>query len=143
MQDLADLLTNFNWENYKEISDALTKVNQNQIETEMANQASVYSYYHGLMASAKHELDDLRSDVTTLSAKLRAGHRSASSVKLTAQNLDDLVFSDEAYDTAQKELNEASFRYEVLKGLCRALEHKKDMLVQMSSNRRAETKLYN
>jgi predicted nucleotide-binding protein len=143
MNDLSELLENFNWENYKEISDALTKVNQNQIELDMSNQASVYSYYHGLMASAKHELDDIRSDLTTLVAKLRAGHRSASSTKLTAQNLDDLVFSDEAYDVAQKQLNEASFRYEVLKGLCRALEHKKDMLVQMSSNRRAETKLYN
>ena len=142
-QQIQDLLTNFNWDNYKEISEAISKVNQNQIETEMAHQASMYSYYHGLMASAKHEYNDLNTDVNALTAKLRAGHKNASSVKLTAKDLDDLVMSDEAYIKASKDLNEASFRYEILKGLCRALEHKKDMIVQMSSNRRAETKLYN
>ena len=145
MQDeqLQALLTNFSWDNYKAISDAISAINQNEIETEMSQQPSMYSYYHGLMASAKHEHNDLQTDVNALTAKLRAGHKNASSVKLTAKDLDDLVMSDEAYITASKDLNEASFRYEVLKGLCRALEHKKDMIVQMSSNRRAETKLYN
>ncbi len=142
-QQIQDLLTNFNWDNYKEISEAISKVNQNQIETEMSHQASMYSYYHGLMASAKHEYNDLQTDVNSLTAQLRAGHKNGSSVKLTAKDLDDLVFSDQSFVEAQKNLNELSFRYEVLKGLCRALEHKKDMIVQMSSNRRAETKLYN
>lgn len=142
-QQLQHLLTNFSWENYKEVSDAISEINENQMEREMSQQPSMYSYYHGLMASAKHEYHDLQTDVNALTAKLRAGHKNASSVKLTAKDLDDLVMSDEAYITASKDLNEASFRYEVLKGLCRALEHKKDMIVQMSSNRRAETKLYN
>lgn len=143
MNDLSELLSNFSWDNYKQISEAISEINQNEMEREMAHQPSMYSYYHGLMASAKHEHNDLQTDVNALTAKLRAGHKNASSVKLTAKDLDDLVMSDEAYITASKDLNEASFRYEVLKGLCRALEHKKDMIVQMSSNRRAETKLYN
>jgi len=143
MNDLSELLSNFSWDNYKQISEAISEINQNEMETEMSKQPSMYSYYHGLMASAKHEHNDLNTDVNALTAKLRAGHKNASSVKLTAKDLDDLVMSDEAYITASKDLNEASFRYEVLKGLCRALEHKKDMIVQMSSNRRAETKLYN
>ena len=143
MNDLSELLSNFSWDNYKQISEAISEINQNEMEKEMAHQPSMYSYYHGLMASAKHEHNDLQTDVNALTAKLRAGHKNASSVKLTAKDLDDLVMSDEAYITASKDLNEASFRYEVLKGLCRALEHKKDMIVQMSSNRRAETKLYN
>ncbi len=143
MNDLSELLSNFSWDNYKQISEAISEINQNEMEREMAHQPSMYSYYHGLMASAKHEHNDLQTDVNALTAKLRAGHKNASSVKLTAKDLDDLVMSDEAYITASKDLNEASFRYEILKGLCRALEHKKDMIVQMSSNRRAETKLYN
>ena len=143
MNDLSELLSNFSWDNYKQISEAISEINQNEMEREMAHQPSMYSYYHGLMASAKHEHNDLQTDVNALTAKLRAGHKNASSVKLTAKDLDDLVMSDEAYITASKDLNEASFRYEVLKGLCRALEHKKDMIVQMTSNRRAETKLYN
>jgi hypothetical protein len=142
-QEIQELLTNFSWDNYKQISDAISEVNQNEMEREMSQQASMYSYYHGLMASAKHELNDLQTDVQSLISQLRAGHKTGSSVKLTAKDLDDLVFSDEKYVQAQKNLNEASFRYDVLKGLCRALEHKKDMIVQMSSNRRAETKLYN
>ena len=142
-QQLQDLLTNFKWDNYKDISDALTEVNQADIEKEMAQQASMYSYYHGLMASAKHELNDLQKDLQRTVSQLRAGHKQGSSVKLTAKDLDDLVFGDQRYDDLQTTVNDASFRYDVLKGLCRALEHKKDMLVQISSNRRAETKLYN
>jgi len=33
-------------------------------------------------------------------------------------------------------------KYTLLKGLVSSLDHKKDMLVQLSSNRRAETNLY-
>lgn len=136
------VLEDFTWDNYREISDALVKFNDHDIDEEMMRQASLYSYYHGLMCAAKKSMNDLDADLTRLSAKLRSGYKSSATGKLTAKDLDDLVLADDSYRAAQQEVNDSTFKYELLKGLVRALEQKKDMIVQVSANKREETKLY-
>ena len=143
MTNIQELLADFNWDNYRELSDSLTAINLVDLDNELARQATIYSYYNGLMSAAKSELSDLEAELNRLSGTVRSNLKRGSSVKLTAKDLDDLVFCDDTYILQNELVNQASFRYDVLKGLCRALEHKKDMLVQISSNRRAETKLYN
>ena len=49
MHELIESLEDFTWENYKDISDALVQFNEYEVENEMMRQASVYSYYYGLM----------------------------------------------------------------------------------------------
>jgi len=142
MYELNDTLQDFTWENYKDISDALIQFDEGEVENEMFRQASIYSYYYGIMSAAKRDMNDLSGDVVRLLAKLRSGYKHSATGKLTAKDLDDLVFADESYQTAQDEVNEATFKYELLKGLVRALEQKKDMLQQVSANKREETKLY-
>ena len=142
MQELIESLDDFTWENYKEISDAIIKFDEFNVENEMLRQASIYSYYYGLMSAAKKEMNELEADVVRISAKLRSGYKHSATTKLTAKDLDDLVFSDEAYQTALRELRDETLKYELLKGLVRALEQKKDMLQQVSANKREETKLY-
>ena len=136
------VLEDFTWENYRDISDALVKFHDNNIDEEMQRQASLYSYYHGLMCAAKKSMNDLDADLTRLSAKLRSGYKSSATGKLTAKDLDDLVLADDSYGVAQSEVNEATFKYELLKGLVKSLEQKKDMLQQVSANKREEIKLY-
>jgi hypothetical protein len=136
------VLEDFTWENYRDISDALVKFHDNNIDEEMQRQASLYSYYHGLMCAAKKSMNDLDADLTRLSAKLRSGYKSSATGKLTAKDLDDLVLADDSYGVAQGEVNEATFKYELLKGLVKSLEQKKDMLQQVSANKREEIKLY-
>ena len=62
--------------------------------------------------------------------------------KMTAKDLDDLVLSADDYKEYKTNLNDATLKYELLKGLVRSLEHRKDMLQQISANKREETKLY-
>jgi|TARA_R110002020_G_scaffold8063_4_gene33136 hypothetical protein len=143
MVTLTESLDDFTWDNYKGITDALTLFDENRVEEEMSKQASIYSYYYGLMSLAKKMVNDRSTQLDEYSSLFRKTAKGNSSVKLTAKDLDDLVFSDERYNTKQLYLNEATFKYEMLKGLVRSLEHKRDMLVQLSSNKRAETKLYN
>ena len=143
MTTIDQLLADFNWDNFRELSDSLAEVNSHDLDTVLSEQASLYSYYSGLMAAAKRKLGSLEANLNRLSGSVRSSLKKGSSVKLTAKDLDDLVFCDEEYISKNDEVIEATFHYDVLKGLCRALEHKKDMLVQLSSNRRAETKLYN
>jgi len=142
MNELIESLDDFTWENYKDISDALVTFTEYGVEDEMFRQASIYSYYYGLMSMAKKMVNERSLQLTRYTAKLRKAAKSESSTKLTAKDLDDLVLSEDQYQARQTLLDEATFKYEMLKGLVRALEQKKDMLQQVSANKREETKLY-
>jgi len=142
MQEIIETLEDFTWENYKYISDALVKFDDNNVENEMLRQASIYSYYHGLMCAAKRQMNTRSIELTQFMSKLRKEAKFGSSVKLTAKDLDDLVFAEEQYRVRQQILDDATFKYELLKGLVKSLEQKKDMLQQVSANKREETKLY-
>jgi len=142
MNTLIETLDDFTWENYKDISDALVSFNDHAVEDEMFRQASIYSYYYGLMSKAKRMLNESSVEITRYAANLRKVSKRESSTKLTAKDLDDIVFGDDYYSELQSSVDEATFKYEMLKGLVRALEQKKDMLQQVSANKREETKLY-
>jgi len=142
MKSLQESLKHFTWEHYHILSDELLKFDDHSIDQELMKQASTYSYYHALMAFAKKELSDAENKHTQIMSRLRKDKRTESSSKLTAKDLDDAVLSDEQLKEHQDHINELEFRYELLKGLVRALEQKKDMLQQVSANKREETKLY-
>jgi hypothetical protein len=142
MKSLQESLKHFNWETYHIISDELLKFDDHSIDSELSRQASVYSYYHALMAFAKKELSDAENKHTQLMSQLRKEKRIEGGGKLTAKDLDDAVLCDEQLKEHQDLVNDLEFRYELLKGLVRALEQKKDMLQQVSANKREETKLY-
>ena len=141
MKELIDSLEDFTWENYKDISDALVRFTDITVETEITRQASIYSYYNGLMCVAKKQVNELSADLDRYMSTIRKEAKQNSTAKLTAKDLDDLVMSDSEYFTRQKEMNDATLKYELLKGLVRSLEQKKDMLIQASANKREETKL--
>ena len=141
--NIEEVLDKFTWADYKTLTDSIMDFNERDIEAEMMKQGTIFAYYNGLAAKAKREFNFIHTEVNRLISDLRSTHKQESKIKLTAKDLDDLVNIDEDYQKTLSEMNEASFKYEILKGLCRALEQKKDMLVQLSSNQRAETKLYN
>jgi len=142
-QSLLEALEDLSWENYVDVADAVTQFDKHEIDTELARQASVYSYYQGLLSVAKKALDDANLELTKFTAQTRKDQKMSSfPKKLTAKDLDDIVESTFEFTVYTKSVNDASFKYTLLKGLVSALDHKKDMLVQLSSNRRAETNLY-
>ena len=141
-QNLLEALEDLTWENYVDIADSVTQYDKHEIDTEMARQASIYSYYQGLLSVAKNRLDEANLSLTKFSAIARKEKKSTSTTKQTAKDLDDFVMSEPDFALYTKKVNDAQFKYTLLKGLVSSLEHKKDMLVQLSSNRRAETNLY-
>lgn len=146
MNALTEALEDFTWDNYKDISDGVVRFDENTVDSEMTRQASMYSYYHGLMSLAKKSINDQQTALGRFAGEFRktvkdsAAARGAS--KMTAKDLDDAVFSSPEYFERTNKLNEMNFKFELLKGLVRALEQKKDMMQQVSANRREETKLY-
>ena len=141
-QSLLEAFEDLTWENYVDIADGLTQFDKHEIDTEMARQASIYSYYQGLLSISKKKLDDANLDLTKFMAQTRKEKKSSTVAKQTAKDLDDFVESTPEYGVYNEKVNDASFKYTLLKGLVSSLDHKKDMLVQLSSNRRAETNLY-
>jgi len=139
---LLESLDDLTWENYVDIADAITSYDKHNIDDEMTKQASIYSYYQGLLSVAKKSLDDSNLDLTKFMAQTRKEKKSSTAAKQTAKDLDDFVESTPEYGVYNERVNECSFKYTLLKGLVSSLDHKKDMLVQLSSNRRAETNLY-
>ena len=141
-QSLLEALTDLSWENYVDLADAVTQFDKHEIDEEMARQSSVYSYYQGLLSVAKNKLDTAQLNLTTYMATTRKDKKASTPVKQTAKDLDDFVESSSEFAEYTERVNSASLKYTLLKGLVSALDHKKDMLVQLSSNRRAETNLY-
>jgi len=94
------------------------------------------------MSVAKRQMNNESTALTHFASQLRKEAKNHTLKKLTAKDLDDLVFGDEDYRAKDIKLNDATFKYELLKGLVRSLEQKKDMLQQVSANKREEIKLY-
>ena len=143
MNELALLLKDFSWETYKEVSDSLMSFDDDNIDVEITRFSSMYSYYNALLSKAKEILNDLEHDLQVLEGTVRQTAKRSSATKLTAKDLDDIVEINEDVIEKKKGVREAQSKYDLLRGLIRALEAKKDMLIQASSNRRAEAKLYN
>jgi len=134
-----------NWENYIEISDAIVRFDKNNVEGELIEQASIYSYYQGLLTVAKREYDKSQLDLAQFVATSRKDEQETclkTGRKVTEKSLEAFVISLPDYKEKTEYAIELSYKLSLLKGLVEALQHKKDMLVQISANTRAETKLY-
>lgn len=139
-------LDDFNWDSFSEVRDAAVKIDQFSISDELATQAYKYTFYHGLMVSAKKELDIANHELETYSSQIRKQEqerRLSENLKTTEKILDAFVLSDiHCQDLKSKVIN-LTFKVGLMKGLVSALEQRHDMLIQLSSNMRAETNLYN
>ena len=145
MQDLNTLLEDFTWDNFQGIAQALTSIDRNSLESEMSSLPVHYSYYHALMSRAKTFLDNDHKELAHMSAQLSRECQTTSAQsgkKATAKDMENFVHTNSLYLDQLTTITTAQERYMMLKGLVHALELKKDMLVQLNANNRAETKLY-
>ena len=88
-QSLIEALEDLTWENYVDVADAVTQFDKHEIDTELARQASVYSYYQGLLSVAKNRLDQANLELTKFTAQIRKEKKSSTVAKQTAKDLDD------------------------------------------------------
>ena len=130
-------------EEYFDIVEETTRVDANNLEDAMVRQSSIYASYSTMACMAKVDMERANRELEKFASMTRKQIKSESSSKMTAKDLDDAVFSHFDYDGYNDKYLEAKQKYEFLKGLVMSLNHKKDMLVQLSSHQREEKKLYN
>jgi hypothetical protein len=134
-------LENLDLDSYMEIVGDLAKINTDDIDSELASFTVVYSYYHGLLVRAKRLLDGKINSVELLSSTFKNDQRS--NAKMTVEALKDLAATQPFIVEAIEEASKYGEIYGYIKAICSTLEHKKDMVIQISANKRSETKLYN
>lgn len=138
---------NLTFELYARLVDNVCQINMNNIEEELKNQAAFYSHYAGLLAEAKKDQSDLESSLECMRANKRILYTSLyiknpQSGKPTDKNLEAAVNADGDILELCRKINEQERKYNLLRALVTGLDHKRDCLVQISSNNRAEAKIY-
>lgn len=143
-EDLLLAIDDITWENYVEIANELTKIDKERLNDELTKCPTMYSYYHGLMVTCKRELDKAKTDLEVCQAILKKETRNNSKgVKITEKYLESEIISNPEYWKHSECVVKADEKYGLMKALVASLTHKKDMLIQLSANKREETKLYN
>jgi hypothetical protein len=113
------------------------------IEDDLTTLTADYSYYYGMMNRAKALQDKALYDLETLQSVLKTEKRKlAIGKKLTVDALNDEVKAMQCVIDQENLLTKLCTAYGYAKGICSTLDHKKDMLIQLSANRRMETKLH-
>ena len=143
MLDILKAYEDFTWENFTLVGKELTKIDRENINGELAQHPILFQQYVSLMGLARRQLDASTADLNLITSRLGEEYRSRNYPrKVTAQHLNELVGKDDEYIDAVSQVTEANHRYVMVKGMVSALEHKKDCLIQLSSNSRQETRLY-
>jgi hypothetical protein len=141
-----DALASLDADKYIELTQELAKINRHDIAGELSTHPAVFSYYSGLTLTQKGKLDRQNNSLLNLFSFHRMtvsdSNKKAGS-KATATYLEDCVNSLPEIQNLRESIQKEEEIYLLLKSICTMLEHKKDMLVQLSANLRTETKLYN
>ena len=146
MNDLESSLNDITEEKYPELARKITKIYYDEIDNELERQASLYSWYHGLLAFCKSKVRKVESDMEIFESVLRNGEytrRLEEGQKITEKIMESYVKSRPEYKEMLDSKIGLETKYDLLKGIVTSLTHKKDTLIQLSSNARAEKNIYN
>jgi len=150
MMNKADALLisykELDWDSYVAISQKLTEIDTTNLEHELQEQASRFAYYNGLFEVAKKELEKATTEYDNFVAKTsyeEEERRRMAGTKFTVRSIENFVRSLPKHERLLTEIRTIKFKFGLLKGLAKAMEQRKDMLVQHSILSRSEANLYN
>lgn len=129
---------------YLEITKQYLRVDESNIDQALLKHTGVYAFFGAVLAYAKQREDAAFADLERSEAAIRESKRSESTddgKKITDKTLDAYVKTIPEIQQKQDYCRECSYKYNLAKNIISALDHQKDMLVQISANKRAETKL--
>ena len=131
------------WSHFVDIKNNICTIDMENIEYELAQIAGIYTLWAGLQKLAKRELDREELDLTSWIAQTRKEHRGTSTSKMSDAYLTEYVQALEEYKERNEKVIEKEYKYKLLTSITEGLHQKRDALVQISSNKRAEAKIFN
>lgn len=124
---------------------AFVEIYKNQIDLMFAEQPGKVVYIGEQMIRAKRnvEIAKMKLEATTAETYLHIRSQfDAAGEKFTESKLDKLVVVDKEIRIAKKRIVECTYAYDALKMITSALEHRRDMLIQLGAHIRSEASEY-
>jgi hypothetical protein len=98
----------------------------------------LYGRLSWFSAEAKKSVRDLKNELEVVSAGLRKLISRKSDARVTKDEMQAALMRKKAYRRKLRQLNDAVYHEDLIQGLLRAMEHKKDALVGLGANYRHE-----
>ena len=105
---------------------------------EFRRQPELYGRISWFSAEAKRKVRDLKNEIEILSARIRKFAVARADSRLTKDEMQAILIRKKSYRAKQRELSDAIFHEDMVSGLLRAIEHRKDSLVGLGANYRHE-----
>ena len=131
-------------DSYLEITKKYLNINEHSVEKALLTHTGVYAFFGAVLAYAKCEMENFGFERDRTEAKIKEARRQElldEGKKATDRALDSYVITNSSVAQAELTHQEASHKYYLAKNILNSLDHQKDMLVQISANKRAESKL--
>lgn len=129
---------------YPKIIETYLTINDSNLDVRMQRMAEVYAFFSNLLAYSKYILDEAEREQEVKNALISVQVMKSlreQGIKPSDNKLDAYIQSSDGYSEIQQKVNEAAKNYNISKNIVDSLQMAKDMVVQLSSNRRAELKL--
>ena len=143
MNDILETYNNLE-QTYLEITKRYLRIDESSVEKALFQHTGVYAFFGAVIAHAKLKMDEASTTLEREEASVREERRAellSSGKKATDRALDAYVKTVSSVQACENKLRECSHKYHLAKTIMNSLDHQKDMLVQISANKRAETKL--
>jgi len=129
---------------YLDITKSYLSIDERNIEKALLQHTGVYAFFGAVLAYAKREVDTVSNSWEQEEARVREQRRAElldDGKKATDRALDAYVKTVSTVKEKDRLKTEAAHKYHLAKNIMNSLDHQKDMLVQISANKRAEIKL--
>jgi hypothetical protein len=143
-EDLLKAYEDLDLDLYLRLAEALMSIDKFSVNDEMLKHARIYSYYCGLLEYATAQVKEYEVDMEKYEIELKNDARDAiihAGARATVAAVDDYVGRDATLYNMKKQVEEKRYKQGLLKSLVQSMSHRKDLLVQLSANSRAETRL--
>ena len=132
-------------EDYMKISKDYLALEESNIEAALIRHTSIYAFFSSVLTHAKRVKDLKSITLETSEAKVMNTIREAAlqaGEKITQGALNTYILMVPELVELREEVVDADTKYNLSKNIVSALDHQKDLLVQLSANKRAEMKLH-
>jgi len=131
-------------DSYMDITKKYIAISEHNFQEAMGNHPSTFAFFAGVMAYAKKEVDRANLICETKEAELREARREEMrqiGQKTTDRALDAYLKTQPELQTLQRGIVSKAHKYNLCKNIVSSLDHQKDIIIQLSANKRAEAKL--
>lgn len=122
----------------------IVQINAGDLMNEFCEHPSKYAWFGALSEICSSEVETKEFALDVLRANLDEEKRmkfKEENVKVTETVIQSAIITDKRYKVIMEELIELKKQYGILKSIVKALEHRKDMLIQLGSTKRQEEML--